>query len=592
MTLIAVITIWKRHNLARMVIEHWRRLIRACSDDGLSLQLVVVGSEGDESQALVTDQDRETIHYIEHPNQPLGDKVNIGIETALILGADGVIPCGSDEFLDVPLLRSYERFLSEGIDYMGLKDRLVLDLLPREPAIYHFAGYPEGHARHGEPQGGARCMSARLLLEWDGHAYGSVPRGLDATLTKRLATTSHTSRIVRMDELPCGGTYLDVRMCFGFSRPVYDFPGQYRQIDLATATRAMFAEDEIEELRRLRENAMTTVDALILARGDNPGGLQRAMRSLDGHGISKIIVRLDTRRGTTAVEVAKTFPNVDLDLRPVPIWGDPQHSIHFSKTRNEMLAMSTAQWAFWLDSDEEVFLGNRNWTLLEECIRAEAENADTVEETVVAIHDDGRSDVGPQIRLQRVGGPIRFVSPVHNALLGYERTIRGPLTVHSYYRAGEGRTARTLPMLLRLFNEGEEGSEWSRDQEMRHAAYNLCLHSFGSGDYEATLKWGRFCQCEMPDDPSRAEFWVCLALAAARLESIADAMEILAEALRHHPTCPDILWMNGALMVYAAASVGRRDGTGSIRSGAASRLVNAESILALMGIPLALGEGR
>ena len=89
MTLGILTTLWKRHAIAHIVLEHYAHMDLSPVH---SVRLAV-GSEGDVSRSLAEEAGWE---YLEHDNLPLSDKWNAGM-AALKGRVDAVLIVGSDD---------------------------------------------------------------------------------------------------------------------------------------------------------------------------------------------------------------------------------------------------------------------------------------------------------------------------------------------------------------------------------------------------------------------------------------------------------------------------------------------------------------
>ena len=163
-------TLWRRHALARIVLDHYAHL------DLFSVRLAV-GSEGEESRALAEGCGWE---YMEHPNHPLSDKWNAGME-ALKGRVDAVMIVGSDDIVTERAIRMLTRSVEDGCDAVGLKDLYYYDTR-------------DGKAYYGERNNpGAGMTVAASALDrvgwkpWD----SGLNRYLDRSFTNRMQTKAY-----------------------------------------------------------------------------------------------------------------------------------------------------------------------------------------------------------------------------------------------------------------------------------------------------------------------------------------------------------------------------------------------------------------
>lgn len=166
-------TIWKRHALTAIVLDH----VVAWELPGLDCVRLAVGSEGEASRTIAENAGWE---YVEHNNLPLSDKWNAGMQR-LAGRVDAVLIIGSD---DIMTQRAVELCLAEieaGADVVGLEDLFYYDTAT-------------GQAYYGERHHPGAGMIARAeVLErvnwkpWD----SGLNRNLDRAYTNRLQTKAY-----------------------------------------------------------------------------------------------------------------------------------------------------------------------------------------------------------------------------------------------------------------------------------------------------------------------------------------------------------------------------------------------------------------
>ncbi len=181
--------IWKRERVVRAALRHVHRLRTALLEEGVCLEAVIVGSEGQASAQLVKDKGRGLFHYVECPNSPLGGKFQAGVSAAQELSVDAVVINGSDDFLSLSTFKNYVLKHYFGATLVGVKDATLLDRSSGR-AVY-WPGYTK--KRVGEPAGTGRFYSARILnlLEWELYPR-SLERGLDAECLKKMGARQFT----------------------------------------------------------------------------------------------------------------------------------------------------------------------------------------------------------------------------------------------------------------------------------------------------------------------------------------------------------------------------------------------------------------
>lgn len=152
--------IWQRFDLFRKLFYHYTEL---------GLDMLAIGSEGDVSRKVCEELGCE---YIEHPNEPLGSKMNRRIDYFLEnTDYTHLLLVGSDDFIDkVVLDKIYESIPNN--DIISWSDLYYLDDLTGE--ILYSEGYKNSPNRKGEPIAPGRCISRKVVNElrgqlWDQH---------------------------------------------------------------------------------------------------------------------------------------------------------------------------------------------------------------------------------------------------------------------------------------------------------------------------------------------------------------------------------------------------------------------------------------
>ena len=176
MTIGILTTLWKRHALARIVLEHYAHL----DLPGVRFVLLAVGSEGDVSRSLAEESGWE---YIEHPNDPLSDKWNAGIAT-LRGRVDAVLIVGSDDIMTIRAIEMVLEQIRSGSEAVGLKD-------------LHYYDTRTGDAYYGvrHMPGAGMMVTADALdrVGWQPWESG-LNRYLDRSFTNRLQTKAYPCR--------------------------------------------------------------------------------------------------------------------------------------------------------------------------------------------------------------------------------------------------------------------------------------------------------------------------------------------------------------------------------------------------------------
>lgn len=127
-----VTTIYGKHDLVELTLQHYKQL-----QVKYPILLIAVGSEGKSSRLLAK---KNGWHYIEYPNSPLTNKVNVGFLRARDMEATAVCAVGSDDLMSENLLIHYLNRITPGTQYLlGLKDLFIYSVDNDE--TLHWLGY-------------------------------------------------------------------------------------------------------------------------------------------------------------------------------------------------------------------------------------------------------------------------------------------------------------------------------------------------------------------------------------------------------------------------------------------------------------------
>ena len=182
--LVALVPLWRRHELARIVLSRLHRQ---------GIPVVCVGSEGETSERLARECGAD---YIEADNSPLGGKFNAGLAHARRAEPDAVLVLGSDNLVTDEYLAALRRLVAAGHDYIGLRDGYVYE--HEWDHLVHWPGYIG--IREGEPLGSGRCFSRQLLDRLNWELWDDLAeRGLDWTTTARMSEVGIRPHLVSMD---------------------------------------------------------------------------------------------------------------------------------------------------------------------------------------------------------------------------------------------------------------------------------------------------------------------------------------------------------------------------------------------------------
>lgn len=180
-----VSAVWKRPEVFEMFATGIHELQKKTN---INYSVIISGSEGDKSKKMV---EAHGFTYIEIPNEPLANKVNAAVLKARDFKPDYVLCVGSDDIISPGLMKVYERYMREGLDYIGVTDFFFYDLVSKR-ALY-WAGYREAY-RTGHTCGAGRLISKRLMELWKWMPWEvKDSKVLDNSMQQKLLHTAHSS---------------------------------------------------------------------------------------------------------------------------------------------------------------------------------------------------------------------------------------------------------------------------------------------------------------------------------------------------------------------------------------------------------------
>ena len=159
MKITMVTGVWKRPEVFKMFAKGVRYLNNEI--DGLNLEVIVAGSEGEKSRKMVED---EGFTYIEIANQPLAAKMNATTLKAKESNPDYVICMGSDDVLHPSAMVHYLEWMNKGYDFIGCQDFYFYDM--QSGKSLYWGGYMERYRRM-HTAGAGRCISRKLMERWN-----------------------------------------------------------------------------------------------------------------------------------------------------------------------------------------------------------------------------------------------------------------------------------------------------------------------------------------------------------------------------------------------------------------------------------------
>ncbi|MCG7591997.1 MULTISPECIES: hypothetical protein [unclassified Halomonas] len=180
--------VWKRHDLTRLFLNYYQELFSTL-DDQVSVQIVAVGSEKSVSRSIC---EAGGAIYIEHPNDPLSQKWQAGLDYCKALDFDALIVLGSDDFICSATFQHYCSLIDKGVLFAGFQDCYLHDYYHKKTIYWKGYGYSgesqsQPH-RLGETIGLGRFLHRALLeyMEFDLWGGVSANKSLDSIMMNKV----------------------------------------------------------------------------------------------------------------------------------------------------------------------------------------------------------------------------------------------------------------------------------------------------------------------------------------------------------------------------------------------------------------------
>lgn len=125
---------------------------------------VICVGKGDKDKMIA---ERYGAEWVEAENNPLGHKWNEAFAAAEKYNPDACLYIGSDDWLQDDWFDVMGPYLEE-YDMVGTPDFTMCDIRRGTYRVAYCSGYPDGSHRAGEPVGGGRLLSNKLLkgMNW------------------------------------------------------------------------------------------------------------------------------------------------------------------------------------------------------------------------------------------------------------------------------------------------------------------------------------------------------------------------------------------------------------------------------------------
>lgn len=203
MRILIATTIFKRHDLTRVVLSYYKKL----QDDGMNIELLCCGSEGKLSEDLAKNCGW---NYIEHKNEPLARKHTYLFENTIKYEHDAVMLIGSDDLVSREVIEYYKSNYSAQTDFMVGLNTLHFYSVKQKKLIY-FKGF-EGDNTGRVTMGAGRFFPRHVLEKLNRDVWGpsKLNRGLDTLCTRWLAKNGVREVEIKMIDIP-GAMILDIK---------------------------------------------------------------------------------------------------------------------------------------------------------------------------------------------------------------------------------------------------------------------------------------------------------------------------------------------------------------------------------------------
>jgi hypothetical protein len=146
MKLLIFLAVWRRPEITEICFMGIDRLRKSGLYD---IDTMAVISE----KSMIPLCNKYGIDFIEHKNEPLGEKKNVGLNYAMLKSWDYLIEIGSDDLLKTEVLECYKPFFERGEEFFGIKD-------------FIFLNSEDGQCRRLKSDtiyGAGRCISRKLI---------------------------------------------------------------------------------------------------------------------------------------------------------------------------------------------------------------------------------------------------------------------------------------------------------------------------------------------------------------------------------------------------------------------------------------------
>jgi glycosyltransferase involved in cell wall biosynthesis len=174
--------------------------IRQLQKQTIPIEIILIGS---------WDDDREVaeivgVPYFEHPNQPLGAKLQFGVDVIRKLNPDYLLLCGSDDWLSANWCEFLIPKFKPDIGLVGALTYYIADCVPDKPVQISWREAYKGTGRFGEPIGQGRLLDCKFLemLDWKLFPVNQYA-GMDWYSFNKIKSTGARCYGYKGDEVAC-----------------------------------------------------------------------------------------------------------------------------------------------------------------------------------------------------------------------------------------------------------------------------------------------------------------------------------------------------------------------------------------------------
>lgn len=192
--IIQLIPVWRRPHILNLFLKHLRRNPPDYAD---VMPVFITSPEDPDAEAIAWLLRREKV--FQYKNQPLGEKMNAGINFIRSLKWDYLMNIGSDNIYTALLWELYREPFGRGAVFFGINDFHCMNYHTGEIALIR--GYNTGPDDQPAPIGAGR-MIARSILPGDDIYRKEWMWGMDGCSMYRLWQDGHKAEVIETNGRP------------------------------------------------------------------------------------------------------------------------------------------------------------------------------------------------------------------------------------------------------------------------------------------------------------------------------------------------------------------------------------------------------